>query len=137
MQTAVHSSAIVSSLFPSSVRDQLYPVSNGTAPDGSPPNAGYRKDEPVEAIRVEVPSLKSTQRPLFCLRTSQDLPHGALLLSPLMSFSCWRLYMLLLNKLAKQHGMFKVETIGDCYLAVVGLPTTCGCHGTFSTEHQE
>jgi hypothetical protein len=28
------------------------------------------------------------------------------------------------DKLAKQHGVFKVETIGDTYVAVVGLPTS-------------
>jgi class 3 adenylate cyclase len=28
------------------------------------------------------------------------------------------------DAIAKARGVFKVETIGDCYLAVVGLPTS-------------
>lgn len=32
------------------------------------------------------------------------------------------------DNLARQHGVFKVETVGDCYVAVCGLPTPCRKH---------
>ena len=35
------------------------------------------------------------------------------------------------DRLAKRHRVFKVETTGDCYVAVCGLPEPCDKHATF------
>ena len=41
------------------------------------------------------------------------------------------------DKVAKKNGVFKVETIGDCYLAVTGLPEPQADHAVRSkwTKH--
>jgi Adenylate and Guanylate cyclase catalytic domain len=126
MQTAVHSSAIVSSLFPSSVRDQLYPVSQETAQN----NDGFFKGAPLDG-----------EMNFSGSAIAQAYPETTVLFADIAGFTAWsssrqpiQVFQLLetvyaaFDKLAKQHGVFKVETIGDCYVAVVGLPTPRRSH---------
>jgi Adenylate and Guanylate cyclase catalytic domain len=127
MQTAVHSSAIVSSLFPSSVRDQLYPV----APENAQ-NDGFRKGAPSDG---------TGETDFSGSAIAQAYPETTVLFADIAGFTAWsssrqpiQVFQLLetiyaaFDKLAKQHGVFKVETIGDCYVAVVGLPTPRKSH---------
>jgi class 3 adenylate cyclase len=128
MQTAVHSSAIVSSLFPSSVRDQLYPVSQGAMPS---------EDE----IRNRTPLDAEDATNLSGSPIAEAYPETTVLFADIAGFTAWssprqptQVFQLsetiyaAFDKLAKQHGVFKVETIGDCYVAVVGLPTPRKSH---------
>jgi Adenylate and Guanylate cyclase catalytic domain len=123
MQTAEHSSAIVSSLFPSSVREQLYPVEHGTATTDDMPSSGE------DAAKFSGSAI------------AQAYPETTVLFADIAGFTAWsssrqptQVFQLLetiyaaFDKLAKQHGVFKVETIGDCYVAVVGLPTPRKLH---------
>jgi class 3 adenylate cyclase len=128
MQTAEHSSAIVSSLFPSSVRDQLYPLAQGTAPTDNKLNWQSPKSHEDDA------NFRGSA-------IAQVYPETTVLFADLAGFTAWsssrepiQVFQLLetifaaFDKLAKQHGVFKVETIGDCYMAVVGLPTPRKSH---------
>jgi hypothetical protein len=93
----------------------------------------------------------TTQQPL-CLETLLDLQHGRRRVSPRRSLHCWkpfistysyagvatlklhtpgaltyncccsRQYDSAFDTLAKKHNVFKVEVVGDCYVAVCGLP---------------
>jgi Adenylate and Guanylate cyclase catalytic domain len=128
MQTAVHSSAIVSSLFPSSVRDQLFSVSQGPAPT-------------EDRLHRRSPSSDENESNFSGSAIAQAYPETTVLFADIAGFTAWsssrqptQVFQLLetiyaaFDKLAKQHGVFKVETIGDCYVAVVGLPTPRKSH---------
>jgi class 3 adenylate cyclase len=111
LSSAMRSSEIVSSLFPTSVQDQLYPITdkekNG-CDDGAPAGIG-----PIATLYPETTVMfagikgftkwSSTREPtkVFCLL---ETLYGEF------------------DALAKLSGVFKVETIGDTYVAVVGLP---------------
>jgi Adenylate and Guanylate cyclase catalytic domain len=127
MRTAVHSSAIVSSLFPSSVRDQLYPVAQENAQ-----HDGFGKGASLDGDGETYFSGSAI---------AQAYPDTTVLFADIAGFTAWsssrqpiQVFQLLetiyaaFDKLAKQHGVFKVETIGDCYVAVVGLPTPRKSH---------
>jgi Adenylate and Guanylate cyclase catalytic domain len=128
MQTAVRSSHIVSSLFPASVRDQLYPVSQETALSKD----GFWQKSTLHGEEATALSGNSI---------AQVYPETTVLFADIAGFTAWsssreptQVFHLLetiyaaFDKLAKQHGVFKVETIGDCYVAVVGLPTPRKSH---------
>jgi Adenylate and Guanylate cyclase catalytic domain len=127
MQSAVRSSQIVSSLFPSSVRDQLYPAAQGTVSYNDEKRHRSPRDEGETNLRGS---------PI-----AEAYPETTVLFADIAGFTAWsssrqptQVFQLLetiyaaFDKLAKQHGVFKVETIGDCYVAVVGLPTPRKSH---------
>jgi Adenylate and Guanylate cyclase catalytic domain len=121
---AVRSAEIVSSLFPRSVQDQLYPTL-------------VENDKRFAASR---PSHKTHQE-----HTSRDNTEGQIaklyaettvMFADIKGFTQWSasreptdVFFLLetlygaMDRHAKIYGVFKVETIGDTYVAVVGLPT--------------
>lgn len=114
MQTATHSSAIVSSLFPSEVRDRLYPIAeekfdykvlgnSSTRPSDSPIAHLYPDTTVLFADLVGFTSWSATREPCQVFHLLETVYAG-------------------FDKIAKQRGVFKIETIGDCYVAVVGLP---------------
>jgi Adenylate and Guanylate cyclase catalytic domain len=129
MQTAVHSSAIVSSLFPSAVRTRLYPAAAQATPkrtidsfhisNGKKPELGQPSNIEIEGSPI-----------------ANLYPDTTVMFADLAGFTSWsasrqptQVFTLLetlyaaFDEIAKQRGVFKVETIGDCYVAVVGLPT--------------
>jgi Adenylate and Guanylate cyclase catalytic domain len=141
MNTAVRSTAIVSSLFPSEVRDRLYPA------EGESKTA--KKSAHPETAKGKLNSfLRETQNPTNDVPTSADnsliggapiaelYPETTVLFADISGFTAWsserhpaQVFHLLesvyaaFDAIAKKRGVFKVETIGDCYVAVVGLPT--------------
>jgi Adenylate and Guanylate cyclase catalytic domain len=125
LSSAVRSSEIVSSLFPTSVQDQLYPTvvdSNDKRPIQFWPANEKHPDEQTKAM-VEGPIAK-----LY--------PETTVMFADIKGFTQWSasrqptdVFFLLetlyggFDRNAKLYGVFKVETIGDTYVAVVGLPT--------------
>jgi class 3 adenylate cyclase len=134
LTNAVRSSNIVSSLFPSTVRARLYPTPE------------------ISSRRVG----KSTKDEGYTINTAPNDEHGAhhdgspiaelypettVLFADIVGFTSWsatrqptQVFLLLetlyaaFDKIAKRRGVFKVETIGDCYVAVTGLPTPRKSH---------
>jgi class 3 adenylate cyclase len=122
MRTAVQSSAIVSSLFPSQVRDRLFPMEDAKADaaKGNKPK-GFRVTDSVE---------KAASSPVADL-----YPEATVMFADIAGFTAWssvrepkQVFTLLetlygaFDNIADRRGVFKVETIGDSYVAVVGLP---------------
>jgi class 3 adenylate cyclase len=74
-------------------------------------------------------------------------PHTTVLFADIVGFTAWsserepeQVFMLLqtvyhaFDKIAKKRGVFKVETIGDCYVAVTGLPDPQPDHAVRMTK---
>jgi class 3 adenylate cyclase len=137
MATALRTNAIVSSLFPSNVRDRILKdaeeqVEREMNTKSSFVHAKHRlksflEDEPDDAR-------KSTDA--FSTKPIADLfPETTLMFADLVGFTAWssvrepsQVFRLLetvyhaFDQIAKRRGVFKVETVGDCYVAVAGLP---------------
>jgi class 3 adenylate cyclase len=120
LMSAQQSNAIVSSLFPAEVRDRLM-GDNDT-------------DNPLHAVSTahgedHISNLLTT-RPIADL-----FPSTTVMFGDISGFTAWasvrepsQVFTLLeqiynsFDAIAKRKGIFKVETIGDCYVAAAGLP---------------
>jgi Adenylate and Guanylate cyclase catalytic domain len=130
LTTARRSSAIVSSLFPSQVRDRLYPMyndSNGTA--GGRLLSFLRDKGSTSNSEGDYHKLAGTP-------IAELYPETTVFFADISGFTAWssirqptQVFHLLetlygaFDNIAKSRAVFKVETIGDSYVAVVGLPT--------------
>jgi Adenylate and Guanylate cyclase catalytic domain len=129
LNTAVRSTAIVSSLFPSTVRDRLYPEAV-LKPETA-------KGKLQSFLRDHTSADANTGGVNFAGNPIAELyPDTTVLFADIVGFTAWsstrqpaQVFTLLetlyaaFDNIAKQRGVFKVETIGDSYVAVVGLPT--------------
>jgi Adenylate and Guanylate cyclase catalytic domain len=133
--SAERSSAIVSSLFPSTVRDRLYAIPEKGTARLIPESA---KGKLHRFIREETGASNSigtagahTDSPI-----AEMYPDTTVLFADIVGFTSWssvrtptQVFHLLeavygaFDAIANKRGVFKVETIGDSYVAVVGLPT--------------
>jgi class 3 adenylate cyclase len=116
---------IVSSLFPSNIRILMY-------------------DENREDRTDSVSGTESNQatKPIACL-----FPDTTVLYADVVGFTEWsakrppaQVFILLetlfgrFDRIAHRLGVYKVETIGDCYVAVTGLPDPQPLHAVVMTE---
>jgi class 3 adenylate cyclase len=117
---------IVSSLFPSSIREQI--LNQHEAAFGN--NSG----EDLPAINQKKP-------------IAIYFPETTVLYADLVGFTSWsasrppeHVFMLLetlygrFDQIARRHGVYKVETLGDCYVAVTGLPDPQPMHAVIMTK---
>jgi class 3 adenylate cyclase len=130
MALAKQTDTIVASLFPSNVRDRLY--NHGRAIDDSTPNSMLTR-----SANYFLSNASGSQASVFGSAPIADLfPSCTVMFIDIANFTAWcserepsQLFILLENiyhefdKIADQLGVFKVETIGDSYVAVAGLPT--------------
>jgi class 3 adenylate cyclase len=130
IQQATHSNAIVSELFPAGVRDQLLSQQNKGVPgktvyDGNTP----AKDALMDFVSDQNNS-KESSRPI-----AELFPEATVLFADIAGFTAWssireptQVFTLLesifqsFDEIAKKYGVFKVETVGDCYVCVMGVP---------------
>jgi Adenylate and Guanylate cyclase catalytic domain len=127
--TARRSSALLSSLFPATVRDQLYQVQT------------ENNNVKAHTWNFPVPFVDSLDSNTHFADKSDASPIAQLytdttvIFMDIVGFTHWSstrepaaVFQLLetlygkFDSLAKVHGVFKIETIGDSYVAVVGLP---------------
>lgn len=148
LSTAVRSTAIVSSLFPAVVRDRLFPVDE-EAP-ASPTKqtrtfAAVGLANPKNRLKNFLNDGKTledmedeTERSTSVSKSApiaELFPETTVLFADIAGFTAWssirdpaQVFTLLetlygaFDSLAKKRGVFKVETIGDSYVAVCGLP---------------
>mmetsp|Transcript_31229 Transcript_31229/g.73559 ORF Transcript_31229/g.73559 Transcript_31229/m.73559 type:complete len:1201 (+) Transcript_31229:149-3751(+) len=132
MKTAVKSTTIVSSLFPSNVRDRLL-EGNGdeTAAARSLPGSIFQPTKSrLRTFLNDGDSTTDSTKPIADLFTDTTV-----LFADIAGFTAWssvreptQVFTLLetiygaFDTIASRRGVFKVETIGDSYVAVCGLP---------------
>ena len=134
--SAAQSSAIVSSLFPPNIQERLYSMKGKD--DGS-----HRESQRDQSTMFLSESSKDGaqshgETSTFAGRPIADLfPSATVLFGDIAGFTAWsstrepsQVFVLLeslyalFDTLATKRKVFKIETIGDCYMAVVGLPGT-------------
>jgi Adenylate and Guanylate cyclase catalytic domain len=125
--TATRSSDIVSSLFPSVVRDQLYPTRSSSL--------DTRRGR-LQSFLDDTTGSGSEYQKLVGAPIAELYPDTTVFFADIAGFTFWSstrsptdVFQLLetlygaFDEIARRRGVFKVETIGDSYVAVVGLPT--------------
>jgi class 3 adenylate cyclase len=130
---AAKSNAIVTSLFPSNVRDRLYAENEEKAALVDANNKSRLK----KFLVSEVPGLNEVDDDfMYKTKPIADLfPETTILFADISGFTAWsstreptQVFTLLetiyraFDEIAKRRRVFKVETVGDCYVAVTGLP---------------
>jgi len=140
MKTAVQTSEVVSSLFPETVRERLYETEaakSSASPSKSQFSGGNQKlISSVLRIGGSQPSeVESERLQGFGAPIADEYMHCTVFFADLAGFTKWssgrtptEVFTLLetiygaFDKIARRLGVFKIETIGDCYVAVTGLP---------------
>jgi class 3 adenylate cyclase len=134
---AAKSNAIVSSLFPSNVRDRLFTENKeGEKQATSQPQNSmnrlktFMNGEGVPENMEDDVDLAMKSKPIADL-----FPETTIIFADIVGFTAWssareptQVFTLLetiyraFDEIAKKRRVFKIETIGDCYVAVTGLP---------------
>ena len=133
MESAARSSAIVDSLFPSTVRNQLYDAQDEKQKKQK--QTGRHVTSETTNFASDDHGMNNNGLALNHGSIAQIYPETTVIFADVVGFTSWsstreptQVFHLLeslfgkFDKLAKIHGVFKIETIGDCYVAVVGLP---------------
>jgi Adenylate and Guanylate cyclase catalytic domain len=129
---AARSNAIVSSLFPTAVRDRLMQEQEHDA-----------KTRNLKGFLSDKSDYNSKSKELlFQTKPIADLfPETTVIFADIVNFTAWssvrdpsQVFTLLeavynaFDDIARKRRVFKVETIGDCYVAVCGLPEPAKDH---------
>jgi class 3 adenylate cyclase len=142
VEKAVQSHRIVSSLFPSNVRDRLFGDGESESTDdgvGAHPSVSQPlKRQPIlpEKLRLKNYLCNGIHKEEKSSKPIADLfAHCTVLFGDIQGFTAWssvrepaQVFSLLehvysaFDKISAKRRVFKVETIGDCYVAVTGLP---------------
>jgi class 3 adenylate cyclase len=136
--TALRTNAIVSSLFPSNVRDRVMQEAEEQAERDMASNTSMfaSATNRLKNFLEDGPGDSGKQDGIFSTKPIADLfPETTLMFADMVGFTAWssvrepcQVFTLLetvyhaFDEIAKRRGVFKVETVGDCYMAVAGLP---------------
>eukprot|EP00934_Nitzschia_sp_Nitz4_P004019 Nitzschia sp. Nitz4//scaffold52_size167869//61271//65053//NITZ4_002272-RA/size167869-snap-gene-0.211-mRNA-1//1//CDS//3329554023//4009//frame0 len=137
MESASKTNAIVSSLFPRNVRDRLFEQgANQLLDDSSRKSIRGSKTKMRSFLNGEAKDVVSAASPIADL-----FPSATVAFLDIAGFTAWssereptQVFRLLegvyqsFDDEAKRLGVFKVETIGDSYVAVCGLPSKRSDH---------
>lgn len=130
---AARSNAMISSLFPTQVRDRLFAARDDNA--SKAPEANL-KSMMHSGSFADVRADGEASDIMYKSKPIADLfPETTILFADIAGFTAWssvrepsQVFILLetifrgFDEIAKKRRVFKVETVGDCYVAVSGLP---------------
>eukprot|EP00934_Nitzschia_sp_Nitz4_P001533 Nitzschia sp. Nitz4//scaffold197_size40390//3052//7063//NITZ4_007510-RA/size40390-snap-gene-0.43-mRNA-1//1//CDS//3329540463//1533//frame0 len=142
---AVQSNALVSSMFPSTIRQRMLEENinySGKMPksidgiEGSPGMLAFQT-KPIADLYIHTSSLLTSSSANILL------PGKSVMIADIVGFTAWssvreptQVFVLLesvfktFDMCAKKRRVFKVETVGDCYVAVCGLPNPAADHAS-------
>eukprot|EP00980_Cylindrotheca_fusiformis_P025843 scaffold14714_cov108-Cylindrotheca_fusiformis.AAC.2 len=130
MERIVRQDKIVSNVFPTAIRDRLYRSQNSQKNFKFEKDFGHDVGESFQELDFERDSNISGSAPLADL-----FPSVTVVFADIAGFTAWssarepgQVFVLLetlygaFDKIAYRHNVFKVETVGDCYVGAAGLP---------------
>lgn len=141
LSTAKRSNAVVSSLFPEAVQNRLL----AEVEDSGHKQESKRRVGPANFAKMK--EFLDDEKGKNVLTQSKPIadffPEATIMFADLVGFTAWssmreptQVFTLLesiyhaFDEIARRRRVFKVETIGDCYVAVAGLPEPCEDHAT-------
>jgi hypothetical protein len=146
MNTANRTNEIVASLFPENVRDQIFAEED--AGDSKNKNKAFSGKQGLKNFLEEEGHGEDNVIAYDSKPIADLFPYTTIMFADISGFTSWssvrepcQVFTLLesiyhaFDQIARQRGVFKVETVGDCYVAVSGLPEpnkVCKC-GTRKT----
>ena len=132
MGHAVASGAIISSLFPENVKERLY---NHTAKDKIEQHAKKTRNNTWKIEEGRVDGMEGVGHNVDGPPIADEFPNCTVLFADLTGFTSWsssrkptEVFELLetlygsFDTAAAKYDVFKVETVGDCYVAATGIP---------------
>jgi class 3 adenylate cyclase len=137
IDTATKQNAIVSSLFPKSIQKQL--MEDMETPEGSKKNnksgTAHLRTYLMEEATGAKQQKKGSDAALPSKPIADLFPDTTIMFADIAGFTAWssvrepsQVFTLLesiykeFDSIAKRRRVFKVEVVGDCYVAVAGLP---------------
>ena len=131
LHTAERTNAIVSNLFPKDVRERIMADAEEQAGNEYAQKSGMSRGNLKDLLDESAPSTS-----IFKTKPIADLfPEVTVMFADLVGFTAWsstrepaQVFTLLetiyheFDQIAQRRRVFKVETVGDCYVAVAGLP---------------
>jgi len=136
MDRVIQQDKIVSNVFPTAIRDRMYQAENDGNKDNLilPPTGLDPDDFHNPEIFGEAP-------------IAEIYPSATVVFADIAGFTAWsstrepqQVFMLLealygaFDKIAYQYNVFKVETVGDCYVAAAGLPEPSDDHAVAAVK---
>ncbi|KAL3922056.1 MAG: hypothetical protein SGILL_002410 [Bacillariaceae sp.] len=133
MDTAARSNAILSSLFPKEVKQRLMEEKKENQPDKK---TAFARGANVFQTSSSLGTQDYDDGEILKVQPIADLfPNTTVVFADIVGFTAWSstrepssVFILLetlfraFDKVAAKRNVYKVETIGDCYVAVTGLP---------------
>ena len=140
LNTAERTNAIVSNLFPKDVRERIMADAEEQAGNEyAQKQSGMSRGQLKDLLNESAPATS-----IFKTKPIADLfPEVTVMFADLVGFTAWsstrepaQVFTLLetiyheFDQIAQRRRVFKVETVGDCYVAVAGLPEFRKDHAT-------
>eukprot|EP00980_Cylindrotheca_fusiformis_P026136 scaffold15462_cov109-Cylindrotheca_fusiformis.AAC.2 len=142
MERIIRQDKIVSNVFPTAIRDRLYQNQNSQENLKLDKDFGHDVGESFQELDFERDSNISGSAPLADL-----FPNVTVVFADIAGFTAWssarepgQVFVLLetlygaFDKIAYRHNVFKVETVGDCYVAAAGLPEPDDRHAVIACK---